>query len=215
MLKLAGSGARARASCCTRCRARRTLVGGMARDATLTTMSPLTSSNPQPGSDLVVPAGPGLRQAMIIPAGELAERFSRASGPGGQGVNTTDSRVELVFRPATGSFATSPTGSSETSSCSSPRSTAPSARTGWPRGSASSGSSGMPSLHPHPRAGPPSRPGDHRVADSRPSTNAPRPRRPAAACHPTTERSTSVGTTNSQPGFHANGASTRSPIDAP
>lgn len=32
-----------------------------------------------------------------VPAGELAERFSRASGPGGQGVNTTDSRVELTF----------------------------------------------------------------------------------------------------------------------
>lgn len=28
---------------------------------------------------------------------ELSERFSRASGPGGQGVNTTDSRVELSF----------------------------------------------------------------------------------------------------------------------
>ncbi|HCB05629.1 MAG TPA: aminoacyl-tRNA hydrolase [Nocardioides bacterium] len=32
-----------------------------------------------------------------IPAGELAERFSRSSGPGGQGVNTTDSRVELSY----------------------------------------------------------------------------------------------------------------------
>jgi len=32
-----------------------------------------------------------------IPAAELGWRFSRASGPGGQGVNTTDSRVELVF----------------------------------------------------------------------------------------------------------------------
>jgi ribosome-associated protein len=30
-----------------------------------------------------------------IPAAELSERFSRSSGPGGQGVNTTDSRVEL------------------------------------------------------------------------------------------------------------------------
>ena len=28
------------------------------------------------------------------------ERFSRSRGPGGQGVNTTDSRVELVFDPA-------------------------------------------------------------------------------------------------------------------
>jgi len=33
----------------------------------------------------------------VIPAAELQWRFSRASGPGGQGVNTTDSRVELRF----------------------------------------------------------------------------------------------------------------------
>lgn len=33
----------------------------------------------------------------VIPAAELRERFSRSSGPGGQGVNTTDSRVELSF----------------------------------------------------------------------------------------------------------------------
>jgi ribosome-associated protein len=32
-----------------------------------------------------------------VPAGELRWRFSRSSGPGGQGVNTTDSRVELSF----------------------------------------------------------------------------------------------------------------------
>lgn len=32
-----------------------------------------------------------------LPAAELAWRFSRSSGPGGQGVNTTDSRVELVW----------------------------------------------------------------------------------------------------------------------
>ena len=31
----------------------------------------------------------------VIPAAELSERFSRSSGPGGQGVNTADSRVEL------------------------------------------------------------------------------------------------------------------------
>jgi ribosome-associated protein len=32
-----------------------------------------------------------------VPDRELSERFSRSSGPGGQGVNTTDSRVELSF----------------------------------------------------------------------------------------------------------------------
>ncbi|OLR90867.1 alternative ribosome rescue aminoacyl-tRNA hydrolase ArfB [Actinokineospora bangkokensis] len=36
-------------------------------------------------------------RALVIPAGELHERFSRSSGPGGQGVNTADSRVELSF----------------------------------------------------------------------------------------------------------------------
>ncbi|WP_094558878.1 alternative ribosome rescue aminoacyl-tRNA hydrolase ArfB [Synechococcus sp. 8F6] len=35
--------------------------------------------------------------AVRIPAAELAWRFSRSSGPGGQNVNTTDSGVELVF----------------------------------------------------------------------------------------------------------------------
>ncbi|WP_222595080.1 alternative ribosome rescue aminoacyl-tRNA hydrolase ArfB [Nocardia ninae] len=34
---------------------------------------------------------------LVIPASELHERFSRSSGPGGQHVNTTDSRVELSF----------------------------------------------------------------------------------------------------------------------
>ena len=33
----------------------------------------------------------------MIPEGELGWRFSRAGGPGGQGVNTTDSRVQLIF----------------------------------------------------------------------------------------------------------------------
>ena len=32
-----------------------------------------------------------------IPEAELSWRFSRSSGPGGQSVNTTDSRVELSF----------------------------------------------------------------------------------------------------------------------
>src|SRR5437763_12221125 len=34
---------------------------------------------------------------LVIPGSELHERFSRSSGPGGQSVNTTDSRVELSF----------------------------------------------------------------------------------------------------------------------
>jgi ribosome-associated protein len=34
---------------------------------------------------------------LMIPGSELHERFSRSSGPGGQSVNTADSRVELSF----------------------------------------------------------------------------------------------------------------------
>jgi ribosome-associated protein len=33
--------------------------------------------------------------SVVVPAGALDWRFSRSSGPGGQGVNTADSRVEL------------------------------------------------------------------------------------------------------------------------
>ena len=39
----------------------------------------------------------------VIPAAELVERFSRSSGPGGQGVNTADTRVQLSFDVATSS----------------------------------------------------------------------------------------------------------------
>lgn len=34
---------------------------------------------------------------LTIPAAELSWRFSRSSGPGGQSVNTSDSRAELSF----------------------------------------------------------------------------------------------------------------------
>ena len=44
--------------------------------------------------DLIVRAGGGL---IVIPDAELDEQFSRSSGPGGQHVNTTDSRVQLRF----------------------------------------------------------------------------------------------------------------------
>jgi len=46
------------------------------------------------GSDVRVSA------ALVIPAAELSWRFSRSSGPGGQGVNTADSRVELMWDAA-------------------------------------------------------------------------------------------------------------------
>ena len=47
--------------------------------------------------ELYLPPGRGLPDGLTIPAGELVERFSRSSGPGGQSVNTTDSRVELSW----------------------------------------------------------------------------------------------------------------------
>jgi ribosome-associated protein len=44
-----------------------------------------------------VPDDVRVSDRLMIPAAELSWRFSRASGPGGQGVNTTDSRVELSW----------------------------------------------------------------------------------------------------------------------
>jgi ribosome-associated protein len=38
-----------------------------------------------------------LSPRLVIPAAELRWRFSRSSGPGGQHLNTTDSRAELRF----------------------------------------------------------------------------------------------------------------------
>jgi len=38
-----------------------------------------------------------MSERLVIPERELQWRFSRSSGPGGQGVNTTDSRVELSW----------------------------------------------------------------------------------------------------------------------
>jgi ribosome-associated protein len=42
-----------------------------------------------------VPGDLRIRGSVVVPEAELSWRFSRSSGPGGQGVNTTDSRVEL------------------------------------------------------------------------------------------------------------------------
>ena len=38
-----------------------------------------------------------VNERLTIPSRDLRWRFSRSSGPGGQGVNTTDSRVELML----------------------------------------------------------------------------------------------------------------------
>ncbi|GAA4573992.1 alternative ribosome rescue aminoacyl-tRNA hydrolase ArfB [Planotetraspora kaengkrachanensis] len=42
-----------------------------------------------------------IRDSVVVPEAELGWRFSRSSGPGGQGVNTTDSRVELSYNVVT------------------------------------------------------------------------------------------------------------------
>ncbi|MEO7070378.1 MAG: alternative ribosome rescue aminoacyl-tRNA hydrolase ArfB [Nostocoides sp.] len=47
--------------------------------------------------DLVISPGPGVKHGLTITNAELAERFSKSPGPGGQSVNTTDSRVEVAL----------------------------------------------------------------------------------------------------------------------
>jgi len=47
----------------------------------------------EPSGDLPVTG------SVVVPAAALSWRFSRSSGPGGQGVNTADSRVELSVAP--------------------------------------------------------------------------------------------------------------------
>jgi ribosome-associated protein len=48
-------------------------------------------------SDVTDDQGLRISRSVSVPERELSERFSRSSGPGGQGVNTADSRVELSF----------------------------------------------------------------------------------------------------------------------
>jgi ribosome-associated protein len=60
--------------------------------------------DPVPGAApaAVPPADPGdlpVGGRLVLPAAELRWHFSRSSGPGGQSVNTTDSRVELRWNP--------------------------------------------------------------------------------------------------------------------
>ena len=46
-------------------------------------------------NDLTIAPGPGIPGGVVIAAADLSERFAKSSGPGGQGVNTTDSKVQL------------------------------------------------------------------------------------------------------------------------
>jgi ribosome-associated protein len=55
-----------------------------------------------------VPGDLHVRGSVVIAEAELSWRFSRSSGPGGQSVNTTDSRVELSYDVA-GSKSLGPT----------------------------------------------------------------------------------------------------------
>jgi ribosome-associated protein len=48
-------------------------------------------------------SGPGIPDGLVVPESDLEERFSKSSGPGGQSVNTTDSRVEVSLDLASSS----------------------------------------------------------------------------------------------------------------
>jgi ribosome-associated protein len=56
-----------------------------------------STDRPSATGELRLPPARGLPNGITIAADELRERFSRSSGPGGQSVNTADSRVELSW----------------------------------------------------------------------------------------------------------------------
>jgi len=58
----------------------------------------------RPGQNGAVAGDLEVRPGMVLPADELVERFSRSSGPGGQSVNTSDTRVELRWDVAASSL---------------------------------------------------------------------------------------------------------------
>ena len=57
--------------------------------------APVPSPGDEPGSGLVV------NEQVTIPRGELSYRATRAGGAGGQHVNKTSTRIELLWTPAT------------------------------------------------------------------------------------------------------------------
>jgi ribosome-associated protein len=70
------------------------LRGRLARDRS---GSGASLSSPPPVIHHGNVTGPIQIRGAVIPPEELTWRFSRSSGPGGQSVNTTDSRVELSY----------------------------------------------------------------------------------------------------------------------
>ena len=50
--------------------------------------------------DLTIAPGPGIPGGLVVVAADLTERFTKSSGPGGQGVNTTDGKVQLSINVA-------------------------------------------------------------------------------------------------------------------
>ena len=50
-----------------------------------------------PGEDLFIHPAPGLPDGLRVHEEDLQEHFSRSTGPGGQGVDTTSAKVELRF----------------------------------------------------------------------------------------------------------------------
>jgi ribosome-associated protein len=63
---------------------------GAACSDSVSTCQPVWHERQHGHTDMVTPGG------IVVPARAITWRFSRGTGPGGQGVNTTDSRVELV-----------------------------------------------------------------------------------------------------------------------
>ncbi|GAB3302642.1 alternative ribosome rescue aminoacyl-tRNA hydrolase ArfB [Geodermatophilus aquaeductus] len=59
---------------------------------------PVGETAPVPASDDASGDLP-VTGSLVVPSAALSWRFSRSSGPGGQGVNTADSRVELSLAP--------------------------------------------------------------------------------------------------------------------
>ncbi len=61
------------------------------------------------GQDDRVPGPLQVTDRLVLPPSELSWRFSRSSGPGGQSVNTSDSRAELSFDVAASTVLDEPT----------------------------------------------------------------------------------------------------------